>query len=413
MSANDIQWNTTQLSNLFKVAYDDSLIEGTYNNDNTVLGKIAKNKNSFVGSQIEMPVNFGFAGGVGSGSLPETNPRTVNKMTLTRKKVYGKGLIDREAIKAASKAPDKGAFLQFTKEPAEATVESFMRNLSRILFGHGDGSLGTVHASTAPTGSDPYTVTLAASSNLANFEESDYVNFGSGTSAFEITAVTENDNNAANPATITVDRLSGSDVPAVSDTIYMQGSKDNDPHGLDEVLDLTSGTHDGITVGRRWQATQKAAASSTIDYDLLIEVALEIKRKTGKSPNLITCSFLQYRKLMIAMEDQKNLLIPPVPKDIKGRMGFSNVSILLDGKPVEIIPDRFCPEDRCYLLNVDSKYLSLEIAPDSLGFIDDFNGSIFYSEHTLGNDQYSIYYSMYGQFKIVPTMHGVITGLSV
>ena len=247
MSANDVLWDGTQVSNLFKIKYDRLLEDGIYNNDNTILGKLKKNENkNFVGSQIELPVNFGFAGGVGSGSIPEANPRVVNKMTLTRKKVYAKGLIEREAIKAASKAPDAGAFVKFTEEPAKATVESFMRNLSRILFGNGDGSLGTVHASTAPTGSNPYVVTLQAASNLANFEESDYVNFGSGTSAFEMTLVTENDNDASSPATITVNRLSGSDIPAVSDVVHMQGSKDNDPHGLDEVLDLTSGTHDGI-----------------------------------------------------------------------------------------------------------------------------------------------------------------------
>jgi hypothetical protein len=413
MSANDVNWDSTQVSNLFKVKYD-RLLTDIYNNENTLLGKLKKNENKdFVGSQIEMPVNFGFAGGVGSGSIPEANPRTVNKMTLTRKKVYAKGLIDRESLKAASKAPNAGAFVKLTEEPAKATVESFMRNLSRILFGAGDGSLGAVHASTAVTGSNPYTVTLAASQALANYEESDYVNFGSGTSAFEITALAENDNDATTPAVLTVNRLSGSDVPALSDTIYMQGSKDNDPHGLDEVIDLTTGTHDGISVGRRWQSHQKAAGSSTLDYDLIIEVALEIKRKSGHMPDVLVLPYIQLRKLLISLEDQKSILVPPQPKEINGKLGLSNASILVPGGTIEILADRFCPDARAYLLNTDKRFLSLEMAPDSMGFVDDFQGSIFHSEHINGNDQYSIYYALYGQFKIVPTAHGVITGLSV
>ena len=332
-------------------------------------------------------------------------------MTLTRKKVYAKGLVDRESIKAAMGAPNAGAFAELTKESAGSVVESFDRNMERILFGNGDGSLGTVDASIAVTGSNPFVVTLATESNLANFEESDFVNFGSGTSQFEITLVTENTNDTASPATITVQRLSGSDVPALSDTIFMQGSKDNDPHGLDEVLDLTSGTHDGIAIGRRWQAAKTDLSGSTIGYDPLIDMALDIRRRSGKSPDLLVCSYTQLGKLLKGLEDTKAVFIEPVSKDVQGKLGSTNIRLVIPGGSLEIMPARFCPEDRTYMLNSDPKYLSLHIAPDSLGFVDDINNnnSIFYYEGPQGNDQYSMFYTAYGQWKIVPTAHGVFT----
>ena len=129
-------------------------------------------------------------------------------------------------------------------------------------------------------------------------------------------------------------------------------------------------------------------------------------------PDTLALSLTQLRKLLISLEDTKSVLVPAQPTQINGKLGLSNISMLVPGGSIEIIPDRFCPEDRAYLLNTDKRFLSLEMTPDSMGFVDDFSGSIFHSEHINGNDQYSIYYALYGQFKIVPPVHGVITGLS-
>ena len=85
-------------------------------------------------------------------------------------KVYSVVLIDRESIKAS--ANDQGAFVRGLKEVVKKGVESWMRNASRIIYGEGRCSLGIVDSS---TGSNPYTMTIAAGYNEANFEEADLV----------------------------------------------------------------------------------------------------------------------------------------------------------------------------------------------------------------------------------------------
>jgi hypothetical protein len=188
----------------------------------------------------------------------------------------------------------------------------------------------------------------------------------------------------------------------------MQNSKDNDPSGLKGVLDATSGTQYGISVARRWQAgAQVAAGGAGLTTDLMNQTMLEIQRKSGKVPNLIITSFTQYRKLLNVLEDQKQYIVEPRSPELVGKVSFRGVEFMSSAGPVGVFPERFCEDDRMYMLN--DNFITIHHRPD-FGWFDD-DGSVFL--RTASSDAYEARYGGYLEAYVVPPFHGVISGLAV
>lgn len=393
------QFSLTTASNLFKTKYG-KLSENVYNSANVLLGRVKKSY-EFVGDQIFIPVPTSFQGGVGSGSLPQANVADYGKALITSKKVYAVVQIDREAIKASMN--DEGAFVRATKHVVEKGVESWMRNMSRILFNDGTGALGTLAANATGTATAPVCVITAATWKEANFEENDFINAGVDSSVFEITAVDPENRQ------VTLLRISGSlDLTASGSglVLYMQNSKDNDPEGLKGVLDAVAGNKYNIPVSRRWKATQIDAQGAGITTDLMNQLMLEIQRKSGKVPNLLITSFKQFRKILNLLEDQKQYIVEPRSSDLQGKISFKGVEFMSSAGAVGIFPERFCDDDRLYALN--DNYIEIHHRPD-FGWFDD-DGTVFLRDAT--SDSYSARYGGYLQVFITPSFHGRIINLA-
>lgn len=401
------QFSLTTASNLFKIKYG-KLAENTYNSANVLLGRVKKDF-TFVGKRMDIAVPTSFSGGVGSGSLPVANYAAIQDAVISAAKMYAVGQVDRESVKAAS--TNEGAFIELTKFSTQKAVESWMRNMSRTLFNDGTGKLGVSTAAAAGgSAAAPTIVISSASWKEANWEEKDYIMIDSATNAYSTSNIWEV--TAVDPATrtITLARISGS-VDLTADTgaktVYMQYSKDNDPMGLKGVLDATSGSLYSVSVGRRWQAgSQIAAGGAGITPDLLNQAMMEIQRKSGKVPNLIITSFTQFRKLLNILEDQKQYLLDPRASDLVGKISFKGIEFMSAAGPIGIFPERFCEDDRVYLLN--DNYMTIYHRP-SFGFFDD-DGTVFLRD--AGSDSYSFRYGGYLQSYIVPSYHGVISGLA-
>lgn len=395
MSANRT-FNLTEASNLFKIKYKE-LSENVYNSANVLLGRVKKSYN-FTGKQMLQPIPQSFSGGVGSGSLPTANTAIYEDAIILSKKVYAVVEVDREAIKASMN--DEGAFVQATKEVAKKGVESWMRNMSRILFNDGSGQLGVID-SLVDNGGGNYTLTItAASFKESNFEERDLINIESGNSdLFEIESV---DPSASE---VVVQRISGSQVPVATDALFMQNSENNDPEGL-KLLDATTGSSYNIPVGRRWQAFQVDALAATISPDLMNKVMLGVEKKCSKSPNLIITSYKQFEKLLNVLEDQKRYPLEPRSDSLKGKISFNGLEFMSTRGPVGIFAERFCEDDRMYFLN--DNHIEIFHRPD-FGWFDD-DGTVFL--RTTG-DQYEARYGGYLQVYIQPSFHGVLTNLNI
>ncbi len=401
-------FNLTNSSAYFKEKYA-KISENVYNSANVTLARLKKSYD-FTGKQLTRAIPQSFNGGVGSGRLPSATYDLAADAIMTAKKVYSVVEIDREAIKAADGRD--GSFVAQTKHTVAKGVESWMRNMSRILWNEQtNGALGTGDNSTTVTGTgtsvDPYVIVISASTwKEANWEERDGVNIGTETTILTISEVV--------PATRTIKLVGTSTIlaaatgsTAISSIVYMQGSKDNDPTGIATVCAATSSTLYSITVARRWQASVQADSSSAgITTDFLNKDMLEIQRKCGKVPKMIITSFTQYRKLLNLMEDQKEYVVDPRASELKGKVSFTGLAFHSAAGLVPIFPERFVADDRVYYINDD--FIELVHRPD-FGWFDD-DGTVFLRK--ADDDAYEARYGGYLECYVAPNFQGYRYGLA-
>lgn len=395
-------YDLDSVNELFKTVYG-KLSEKIYNSENVMLARIKKTHN-FTGNDLKTTMPKGFGGSVGSGSLPTANNKTYLQMTVQTKELYGRLNISRKAMMQSK--DDKGAFVRLLQESIKNTVESYARNMERILFNDGTGALGTMASGTTGSGTtgDPYVVSISDWKE-ANFEEDDYVNVGSGTDLFEIQDV-DPDNQ-----TIDLVLISGSQTISSGETsvIYMQGSKDNDPEGLASTVGVASGTVYGIDLAanRRWRSYREDAGGAEISRDLLNKVVLQIHKKCGKYPNLAVTSYTQYIKLQNQLEDIKYIDIAPRDKELVGKIGLSGIDLQAGPARVPLTISRFCADDEFWLLN--DNFMEIMHAP-GFGWFDD-DGTVLLRQ--ANSDAYEARYGGYLEVVIKPAFHGQIHNLSV
>ncbi len=395
-------FNLTNSSAYFKEKYA-KISENVYNSANVTLARLKKSYD-FTGKQLTRAIPQSFTGGVGSGRLPSATYDLASDAIMTAKKVYAVVEIDREAIKAADGR--EGSFVAQTKHTVAKGVESWMRNMSRILWNsQANGALGTGDNSTTVTGTgtsaDPYLVIISAATwNEANWEERDGVNCGTETTILTISEVVPSTRQIKLVGTSAA-LAAATGASATSAVFYMQGSKDNDPTGIAYAVSRTSSTLYGVTVNRRWQGSVQADANDAgITTDMLNQDMLEIQRKCGKVPKMIITSFTQYRKLLNLLEDQKQIIVEPRASDLKGKISFSGLAFHSAAGLIPIFPERFVDADRVYYINDD--FIEIVHRPD-FGWFDD-DGTVFLRK--ADDDAYEARYGGYLECYVAPNFQG-------
>lgn len=405
----DSSASLSSLSTLFKVLYGKKTY-AVFNTSTPLWSKIKKEFGAFKGKSLSIEAVLGFSGSVGSGSLPETNVFTDVNASLTRKKLYARILLDREAM-IASKG-EENAFEQVTKRMVKKGVESFMRNLSRMLFAYENGMIFQTPASggtDAVISGSTHTVYGSSATWVKSFVEvKDKLNVGTETAVLEVTSV----NHSTYQVVMTL--LSGS----VGSTIvngsqtaakfYMQNSKDNDIQSILAVCKATSSTLYGVTVASRWQAAQIDASSAGITTDLINQLVTEVEFNAGESPDLLVTSFKQYRKIQNLLGDRVRYCTvsnrDPIFK--KAAFNFQGIEWITNSGPVTIVADRMCPDDHFFALNTDSITFYSAEAPKWA----DEDGTVLLRSSS--SDAYEARYICYGELFCHPASQGVLYGLA-
>ena len=388
-------YSLSTFSNLFKrVFVDEQGREDLFYFENALLKRI-KVEDGFTGVDEERLRRTSLGGGYGFGStMPRVNESGLIRPRLTAKKFYARALIDRESI--ASAMDNKGAFKNLVEHVKLDIKRQIDQGFALALLT--DALQLGVIASGGVSGSDPYVLTLD-DYHRHRFHVKQIVNIGTGdVDAFEVTSQDDSAN------TITVARLSGSQVPAAADVVYLQGSEDNGFTGLPQAL-AASGTLYNITISdaNKWKARVRTATGESLDENMLFDELIHIKDKCGETPNLIVCSKTQYLKINTFLSSKRVL------NDKSDAMGHGALSIQGPEGSIEIIWDRMVEEDRVYLLN--SKRIRLRKRPMS-GLITGTDGSVLHSNHIVDEDSFLINYACYGDFFIEPVFHGVIDALA-
>jgi len=403
-------FGATNLQKAFESTNVDALMkneylkyyDNTYNSTGPTWSNIRRVK-SFTGRKLEFPAPLSFQGGVGSNRLPETNAATYGDVQIASRKMYATARIDRETLGATS--DDKGAFVQAITEVVKKVTEADFFNHARAAMNIVNGRLGVIDTGgVTDNGSGNYTLVISSASwKEANWEEKMFCNIGTGnTDLFEITTVTPS------TRTIVVQRQAGgTKVPAQADAVFMQGSEGTDIAGIPQVLQATSGSLYGITVGRRWQAAQILSYGSSISPQVINRLTLAVEKQCGKVPTKAVTSYKQYERLINQFEDQKRY---PQPASTNGKVGFSGIQIMTTTGTMDVYPDRFCADDEFYALNPD--YITYYLRPNS-GFVkEDVSANPYGYLRVVDEDQFELRHANYGELFIAPPFHGVITGLT-
>ena len=425
----------SQQLDFFKRFYGP-LSDNLFNSMNVLHGRIRRDFNNFVGDEYRPANRLSFQGGFGAGRLPRAGGKRAKQAVVKTKKLYQRVSLDRESIKASM--GDKGAFVRATKESIRGAVESYTRNCSRILFGDGTGILGrsdATAASGAGTAASPFVVRIAkagvAPAPDANFEEEDLIQLVNGLNA------TDNEGGVMNNQLLRVHRVDASNagylevrLVATDDTgagsaanplaagalpatagFCMQGSYMNEPLGLRGTVEHgNTGSLYGIDIQRRWSSYQNDAGGA-LNFNGIRESVLDIHKRFGKVGKIIVTSYEQYNNLLELLgENGKRYEIQArtmKSKTLQAKTSFSGISLMTEAGEVGIFFERFCPADRLYIINDD--YIKVPTRPGHGWFNDD--GRILLREQD--SDSYEGRYGGYWNNYIVPTAHGVMTGLRV
>jgi hypothetical protein len=405
----DTSLSLSNPAGMFQTLYDKrSLI--VYNTANKLLAKVKRDE-KFQGKNKVIEAITSWGGGVGAGTIPETSVWDDQNATLTRKKLYSRVILDREAMKASKNGI--GAFEDATKRRVKKGVDDFMRNMSRTLFALENGKLFEGDNSTTVTGAgttgSPYLVVGLASTWVQSFiEKHDKVNVGSETTILEITDVNYTTRQVSLVGTSATLAAAVAGTSATSAKIYMQGSKDADPQSILGACAATTGTLYGLDVEARWQAFQKSAASGALSTDLMAEVIAGVEFQCGQPPDLIVTSFKQERKLQNLLGDKLRYCVdqPPNPLFRKAAFQFSGIEFGSSKGPIMVISDRMCPDNSMLFLNTD------EITTYSAGPAQwaDEDNSVFM--RLAGSDSYDARYCWYGEHFVNPNAQGYLYSLA-
>jgi hypothetical protein len=397
-----------------KVLYG-KLQDKQFNEKNELIARLTIDKN-FVGSRLDFPVIQSIGAGVGSGSIPTASENKTGLAAVSSKKLYATVNVDRETVKAAQ--TDLGSYVRMTVHPVKVAMRAFERNLERMLLigdATGTGALITGSASNsnvtgAGSAGDPYIVTFNASAtynkvHATPIEEGDILNVNTETTQLVVDAMTVTNTSVILNLVGTSARLAtlaGANPFTSTDKLYMQNSKDAEMIGIRGVIAASSSTLYGITVGRRWQAFQKDAASVSLSVDMINEVCLGIKQQCGEFPNLIIASYQQYLKLMNLLEDKKTIEFPAK----RANVGLKSIVIDTLAGEIPLIISRFIQPTEIFFLNTDE--MKLHLRPAGFEWHDE-DGTVFL--RTTG-DAMEARYGCYGNLFVNPHFQGYLHTLA-
>jgi hypothetical protein len=333
------------VANLFTHKYE-GISKVFHNNKTFLINNISKTYDA-VGDQVERVIPVGIAGGVGGNKIPIYNSEKTNKMIFTTQAMYGSAEVNRKTLKQAA---NKGAFVGSLEYLVKGTVKGFTWMHEILLMGSKNGALGTVSVAT-DSGSGNFSCTITAATWIrAHWEPKTMVNFGTSDGVFEVVSVT--------PSTKTVvfKRYSGSNSPANSDVVYLQGYAGGTgaPSGLRWACD-NSGVKYNITSGYRWESQVIDAGSATLDEDVIDQLVTNMSEDYD-APDTIILPYTQLRMLKQTLAGQKRYTLNPISTPAKGGLSatLSYKNYVFDGPSGQILfhPSRFCYDHEIFAVKL-------------------------------------------------------------
>ena len=347
---------------------------------------IDKHSTEVYGKEVKVavvkPDNTRVVAGAEDGDLPAAGSNRYVNLTSTLKNIYGTIEISDKALRASQNS--SGAFVDLLNAEMEGLISSAKVNFSRMLYGDGNGYVGTI---TKTSGS---TLTVEP---IGRVYEGMSVDIRSGSGILEdgedlTVASVDYANGTITLSSTPDDTLTGS-------SVYVHGAYGNEITGFRAIF----GTGDiyGLTRSSESLLNPVEFTLATLSESCIMENINYMEAFCNNRPNMILCSYKTKSAIGALLTGAKMQLDTAV---LNG--GYS--AILFDGIPV--VADRYCPDDSIYLINTDDFVLAQLC---DWAWLEDEDGKIL--KQVPGKAAYSATLVKYAELICKrPCAQGVITG---
>ena len=332
--------NLTNADNALKTLYLDAISHQLDTSINPFFASIEKTTNDVWGKEIRKVCTYGVNGGIGAGTedgaLPKAVGNNYTQFVGTLKNLYGVIEISDKAIRASEN--NSGAFVSLLNSEMEGLIEASKFNFGRMLFGDGSGCLSKI---------DYFFEGKFYVDDIQNFAEGmvvevrdDSGNILDGIEGYRIKQLDKIEKY------VRLEGLEMADKQYERQAMFvLQGSYNKEISGLGKVFDLWGESLYGVNrEDHVWMRPYFEFNAGDIT-ELALQKALDgIEEQSGKSPNLIICTWGVRRALQQIFAQNRRMC-----DTVELAGGYKAMSY--NGIP--IVADKFCPQGTMYILNTD------------------------------------------------------------
>lgn len=356
----------TSFASALKAHYTSDRVENMVYMDNPLLAMMPKMED-FGGKNLPIPIIYGNPQGR-SASFANAQANKTNSQlkdfVLTRAKDYSLASIDNETLEASK--GNANAFIEAATTEIDGAIHSAARSMAIAMYGTGSGKIGQIASGQATP-----TITLVEVEDITNFEKGQTLVLSTANGGGSVKAgtviVTGLDRDLGT-ITASGNWTAGIATAAANDFIFVQGDYDAKLKGLLAWLPSTAPTSGDnfFSVDRSSDATRLAGVrfdgSALPIEEALTKAASRLAREGGK-PNYGFLSYSKYADLENALGSKVQYINMTVNPEI----AFRGIQVNGPRGPIKVVPDQNCPNDRCFLLQMDVwKVYSLGKAPKIL-----------------------------------------------
>lgn len=321
------------------------------NNEVLITSRLGVNTKDIVGNQAVMALHTGRSGGIGARreleALPAAGYQVYNRITFDLKYLYARVQVTGQVMQKTKNG--NGSFVVDVLDDEMSRIKDDLKNdLSRQLYGNGDGKVATCGVTSSST-----TVVLSSTTEALD-KGYLYVNLvvDIGTAANPVSVADSRTITAVDPVnkTITISgaavTTAATDFVFIEDNNYANNTKEID-NGLQKLIPTAANTVGGIdgSTSSYWDVLRSNLNSGVLSYDSLLQMSNRVRIAGGDTSAMIT-SFGVQRQYFNILQSQVRYQEPTV---LAG--GFETLTF--NGKP--FIADRHAPYGKIFFL--DERYI--------------------------------------------------------
>lgn len=361
-------FTATNQDAILKDVYSDEKIQEQSYGENPMFGFIQKKRGKTAGGRRYIQVvEFGNPGGASADYASAMTDNTVSSyedFAIPRKFQYQRVKVQHELLFATERKSD--AWLDALTE-FDRGFKSFGEKVGRRIYRTQGGSLGKLALSATNT----TTLTFADNAAVFNFQLGQVLQFaaadGSGSlrDSGDTTTVTAVDHEAG---TVTVADQLDTKITNIgtSDFVFQRGDFNACLAGLEDWLPVDSRA---TKLAASFNAVTRSAAPVYLGgvfmdgtaFGSLDEVFIKLAGKTGKYGGKSDYAFANNESLsdLELVTNSRIRIMGALDTKMVGEsgdviVGFSGYRVLVGGRAVDVYPDRNCPSNRFYLLQLST-----------------------------------------------------------